>query len=53
MAFVQRLPLDPDAIDIGAIHRREQLKVWHRKREAPAEQSLGWMAWLKSSWSQK
>jgi hypothetical protein len=47
MALVQRLPHDPNAIDISAIQRREQLKIWHRQREAPVERRPFWRGWLK------
>ena len=50
MALVQRLPHDPNAIDIAAIQRREQLKVWYRQKEAPAiERRPCWQGWLRRS----
>lgn len=48
MALVQRLPHDPNAIDIAAIQRREQLKIWHRqRREQPVEQRSFWRELLQ------
>ena len=47
MALVQRLPHDPNAIDIAAIQRREQLKVWYRQKEAlMIERRPFWREWL-------
>jgi predicted GIY-YIG superfamily endonuclease len=47
MALVQRLPYNPDAIDIAAIQRREQLKIWHRQKpEELAERRPFWREWL-------
>jgi|KBSSwiS6_1023812.scaffolds.fasta_scaffold02012_9 hypothetical protein len=43
MPLVQRVPHDPQAIDIAAIQRREQLKIWYRERaSAPAEPQQPW-----------
>jgi len=48
MALVQRLPHDPNAIDIAAIQRREQLKIWNRQRqERPDKRPPFWRAWLQ------
>jgi hypothetical protein len=47
MALVQRLPHDPNAIDIAAIQRREQLKIWYRQKlsEVPEPRPF-WRGWL-------
>jgi len=49
MPLVQRVPHDPKAIDIAAIQRREQLKIWYRKHagEAAAPQRSWWTRLLK------
>lgn len=48
MALVQRLPHDPNAIDIAAIQRREQLKIWYRQRQQqPVEPRPFWREWLQ------
>jgi len=48
MALVQRLPHDPNAIDIGAIQRRRILDIWYRQ-PAPAvtERRSFWRGWLR------
>ena len=47
MSLVQRVPYDPDAVDISAIQRREQLKIWNRRRqEPPSENKPFWRSWL-------
>lgn len=42
MALVQRLPHDPDAVDISLIQRRKALEIWHRRREKPTEMRPAW-----------
>lgn len=48
MALVERLPHDPDAIDISALQRQKALEIWHRRRELPKsdDRSVWWKGWL-------
>jgi len=48
MALVQRLPHDPNAVDIGAIQRRRILNIWYRQPAAPmAERRSFWRGLLR------
>ncbi len=48
MPLVERLPYNPDAIDIAAIQRRALLTAWHRKRDAEVrEERPFWRSWLR------
>jgi len=38
MALIQRLPHDPDAVDISTIQRREVLRIWRRQRALAARE---------------
>lgn len=47
MALVERLPDDPDAIDIAAIQRREQREVWNRQQKVTqVKRPSFWRRWL-------
>jgi len=47
MALVQRVPHDPNAIDIAAIQRREALRIWRCCQEAVViERGPVWRRWF-------
>jgi|GEM_PF-1040796 hypothetical protein len=50
MPLVQRLPYDPSAVDISAIHRRKQLEAWratHTPVKPKPERFRKWIGFLR------